>query len=304
MASAIAAPRNGRGTLGVAWGADLFAVRVDNDVLLTEVEATRMGIRLAAQNSRIITLAFGTWAYYSSISSELEYWYFNSDRVFFAAAGTYPCLDWFKAVSFPGTLETVLTVAAIDASGALACNSGRGYDVDFTAYAPQPVHGSYQLGNQLAGLGGSSGATAVLAGLAALYVSLHPDASRTRVMTALISAASPTGGRSPIHGFGAPNALCLVGMLCAAWIEGPNLIQSSGTYQWTLKHTGGSGSFTYQWNDGSTSTSTSRHVIVSPGMSEYMFTVTATVRDTQTGRMFTIDVPVVVRDPYQCPTCF
>lgn len=304
MASVIAAPRNGYGTLGVAWGANLFTVRVDNDVILSNVEATRLGIRLAAQNARIVTMAFGTWAYYTSIAQELEYWYFNSDRILLAAAGTYPCIDWVKTVSFPGTLPTVFTVAAFDETGSLACNSGRGPDVEFAAYTNQPVHGLYYQNYVYNGLSGSSGATAVIAGLTALYLERNPTASRDRVLSVLIAAASPTGARHPYYGYGIPNAVCLMGQLCSAWIEGTNLIQSSGTYTWTIRHSGGSGPFTYQWDNGSTGNTISRHVVVTPGMAEYMFTVTATVRDTQSGRSFTVPVPVVVRDPYGCPTCF
>lgn len=303
MASVVGAPRNGRGTLGVAWGANLFSVRVDNDVILTNVEATRLGIRLAAQNARIVSMAFGTWAYYTSIAQEIEYWYFNSDRIMFAAAGTYPCFDWFKQVSFPGTLSTVLTVAAFDETGSLACNSGRGFEVDFAAYTNQPVHGLYYTASYYHGLSGSSGATAVMAGLAALYLERHPSASRDQVQSALIAAATPTGARHPYFGYGIPNAVCLMGALCSAWVEGPNLIQSSGTYTWTVRHSGGSGSFTYRWDNGATTSSISRSVSVTPGMAEYMFTLSATVRDTQSGRQFTIQVPVVVRDPYGCPTC-
>lgn len=305
MASVVGAPRNGGGTLGVAWGANLVAVRVDNDVILNQVAATREGIRLAATKARIVTLAFGTWAHYSSIAQELEYWYFNTDRIMLAAAGTYPCFDWLKPVSFPGTLQTVWTVAAFDETGGLACNSGRGHDVDFAAFTNQPVHGLWRDAPTYTytGISGSSGATAVMAGLAALYLERNPGASRDRVQAALIAAASPTGWRSPYYGYGVPDAVCLMGVLCAAWVEGPTLIQASGNYTWTIRHSGGSGPFTYQWDTGSKSNSISRYVSVYPGMSEYLLTLTATVRDAQSGRTFTMQVPVVVRDPYGCPTC-
>lgn len=303
MASVVGAPRNGAGTLGVAWGANMYAVRVDNDVILTEVSATREGIRRAAQRARVITMAFGTLAWYSSIAQELEYWYFNSDRVFFAAAGTYPCSEPWKGVVFPGNLMTVLTVAAYDETGGLSCSSGRGSAVDFAAFTNQPVHGLASVGNY-AGLSGSSGATAVMAGLAALYISQHPTASRDQVLTALTLAASPTGYRSPLTGFGVPNAMCLVGQMCTAWIEGPTLIESSGSYDWTGRQAGSQGIVSYSWDTGATTQTVSRQVLVWPGMPEYSFTVTATIRD-NTGRSYTVSKPVVVRDPYgSCPTCY
>ena len=228
MASVIGAPRNGQGMLGVAWGANLYMVRVDDDVVLSEVQATRLGIRRAATAAKIVAMAFGTYAHYTSIAQELEYWYFNQDRVIFAAAGTTNCFDPFHWVTFPGTLPTVITVTAFDETGGLSCSSSRGWQVDFAAVTNQPAQGLSLLGTTLAGFHGSSGATAVMAGMAALYLSRQPWASRSQMLTALTAAASPAGGRNPLWGFGVPNAMCLMGEMCTAWIEGPNLIQQSG----------------------------------------------------------------------------
>ncbi|HEX9563538.1 MAG TPA: S8/S53 family peptidase [Gemmatimonadaceae bacterium] len=304
MASVVGAPRNGWGIMGVAYGADLYAVRVDDDVVLTEVEATRLGIRRAATFARIVTLAFGTPFSYSSISQELSYWYYNSDRVIFAAAGTSPCWEPIKSVTFPGNLSTVITVTAFDGTGSIACNAHRGYEVDFAAYTDQPAQGLDLFGRELAGLSGSSGATAVLAGVTALYVSRNPTATRSQVLSKLIAAASPTGGRSPIWGFGIPNVMCLMGEMCTAWIEGPTLIQTSGLYTWRAYQSGSPGPIAYQWSSGETTQSITRYVSVWPGMQEYLFTLNVTVRDTRNGRTRIDAKPVVVRDPYDCPTCF
>lgn len=304
MASVVAAPRNSAWMLGVAYGADLLAVRVDNDVILNQVSETRMGIRIAATSSRIVTLAFGSPFYYSSIAQELEWWYYNSDVVAFAAAGTSPCWDAFKQVVFPGNLPYVTTVTGFDGTGSLACNAHYGPDVDFAAFTDQPAVGLSSLGHDFAGLSGSSGATAVLAGMAALYFSKNPSASRTQLLSALTVAASPTGGRSPLWGFGVPNALCLMGELCTAWIEGPTLIQTSGMYTWTVYQRSSPGPVTYQWSSGEKTQTISRYISVTPGMPEYLMTLSVTVRDKRNGRTRIDSKPVVVRDPYGCPTCF
>lgn len=304
MASVIAGPRNGWGTLGVAYGADLYTVRVDNDVFLSEVDATRMGIRRAATNARVVTLGFGTTFAYTSIIQELDYWYFNTDRIIFAVAGTSPCWEPVKTVTFPGNLTTVITVTAFDETGSIACNAHRGSQVDFAAYTDQPAEGRAFLYGAMAGLSGSSGATAVMAGITALYLGRNQGASRDEVLTALTASASPTGGRSPLWGFGVPNVLCLMGELCTAWIEGPNLIQSSGTYTWTVRHIRSPGPFSYQWSGGESSQTITRYVPVTPGMQEYSFTLGVTVRDLRSGRTRVDTRPVMVRDPYGCPTCF
>jgi len=304
MASAVAAPRNGRRIVGVAYGADLLAVRVDDDVVLTNVDATRLGIRVAAASARVLTLAFGSPFYYSSIAQELEYWYFNSDVVVFAAAGTSPCWDVFKQVVFPATLPTVLAVTAFDQNGGLACDAHYGPDVDFAAFTNQPVSGLAALGSELAGISGSSGATAVVAGMSALYLSKNPTATRFDLLSALTVSASPTGGRSPLWGFGVPNAMCLMGEMCTAWIEGPSLIQSSGTYTWTAYQRRSPGPITYQWSTGEKAQTISRYVSVTPGTQEYLLNLSVTVRDKRNGRTRIITKPVVVRDPWDCPTCF
>lgn len=304
MASVIGAPRNGFGTLGVAWGADLYTVRVDDDVILTEVDATRLGIRRAAQRTRIVAMAFGTYSYYTAIDQELQYWYFNSDRLIFAAAGTTNCADPWHYVTFPGTLETVITVTAFDETGSIACNSSRGWPVDFAAVSNQPAHGLNIISPDLAGLHGSSGATAVMAGLAAIYLGMVPTATRTQVLGALIYAASPTGGKSPLWGWGVPNALCLVAEMCTAWIEGPNLIEQSGTYVWTARQAASDSPIGYQWASGETTQTVTRDVVVYPGMAEQVMHLSATVRDTRNGRTRTDYRPVLIRSPSGCPLCF
>ena len=88
------------------------------------------------------------------------------------------------------------------------------------------------------------------------------------------------------------------------WIDGPNLIQQSGTYTWKAQQRSSPGPIAYQWSTGQTSQTISRNIVVYPGMPEYAFTVSVTVRDTRNGKTRTISKLVVVRDPYQCPTCF
>lgn len=307
MASVIGSPRNGKAILGVAWAANLHTVRVDDDVYLTNVAATREGIRDAAQHAKIIAMAFGTIGYYQSIADELSYWY-ALDKLFLAAAGTSTCWDPFRgAVTFPGTETTVTTVTALDKSGALACNAHYGPAVDFAGYADQPVSGLGIIGNQLAGFGGSSNGVGVVAGIAALVLSLHPNYTRDDILSMLAYAASPTGYRSNTTGWGAPNALCAVGGLCFVGITGTDLIQTYGTkkYTWSVFQAAAPPSnVTYQWSTGETTQSISRTITVSAGMQEYTLPLSVTVRDNSDGSIRTITKNVLVRDPYNCPTCW
>ncbi|MFN8571239.1 MAG: S8/S53 family peptidase [Gemmatimonadaceae bacterium] len=307
MASVIGSPRNGKAILGVAWAANLYTVRVDDDVYLSNVSATRDGIRWAAQHAKIVAMAFGTIGFYQTISDELSYWYAN-DKLLLAAAGTSACWDPLRnVVTFPGTEPTVTTVTALDQTGAIACNAHYGLAVDFAAYADQPVSGLGRLGNQLAGFAGSSDAVGVLAGLAALALSIHPTYTRDQLLTSLSYAASPTGYRSPFTGWGSPNALCVVDAVCATGISGTDLVQTYGTrtYSWTAWQAAAPpGNISYKWSTGEVTPTISRPLTVTPGMQEYTLTLSVTVRDNSDGSSRTISKNVLVRDPYNCPTCW
>ncbi|MBV6520303.1 MAG: hypothetical protein MNPFHGCM_00408 [Gemmatimonadaceae bacterium] len=307
LASVVAGPRNGKSILGVAWKANLYSVRVDDDVVLTNVAATRLGIRLAAGHAKLIAMAFGTIAYYQSISDELSYWY-ALDKMFVAAAGTSVCFGPQRSiVTFPGSEPTVTTVTGLDRSGAVSCDSHYGPAVDFAAFVDQPVTGVASLGTVPAGFGGSSNAVGVITGLAALELSRNPNQTRSELVTALAYAASPTGLRSNMTGWGSPNAMCVVGGVCAAFIQGTDLIQTYGTrtYSWTAWQAAAPPWLvSYQWNTGQSTPTISRTVTVTPGMQEYTLVLAVTVRDNVDGSTRTVTKNVLVRDPYNCPTCW
>jgi hypothetical protein len=196
MASVIAAPKNGSSIVGVAWGASLYSVRTDTDVFtITDIQAVRDGIRQASDSGvKIASLAFGTVMHYSTIEQEIQWQFYNRDRLYFAAAGTSPCWINSKAVTFPGTLTTVTTVTGLASNGAVDCSAHYGQEVDFAAYVNQPSVGPAS-GLPLLKLGGSSNATAIVTGIAGLVLSKNPTFSRSQILAALTTAASPTGYR-------------------------------------------------------------------------------------------------------------
>lgn len=306
MASIIAGPRNGQNIVGVAWKANLRSVRVDNDVIMAgeagDVENRRLGIRTAAADSRIIAMAWGTMEFqYSSIVDEISYWYYNFGRLFIAAAGTTECA-WYipkNIVAFPANQNSIVTaVTRLDPNGSIGCESHYGIDVDFAAYGNQQAT---DVSNGISGFTGSSNATAVISGLAALAWSQNPGLSRTQVLSGLIYAASPAGGLSNTIGWGVPNALCAVKHMCTAWIEGPSLVEQTGTYTF-LARQAASPSVTYLWSTGATTPSIQRTYSVSPG-TEYNDVLWVTITDPSDGRQRTVNKSVYVRYPYQCPTC-
>ena len=304
MAGVIAAPRNGNLTVGVAWGASLYSVRVDNDVALTNVDATRLGIRRASDvGARIISMAFGTTVTYSSIADEIAWHYYNRDRLFFAAAGTSLCNDSFHDVTFPGSLSTVTTVTALDQSGGIACNAHYGSAVDFAAYADQPTTG-WGSSFTPAGIAGSSNATAILSGIAALIVADRQTSTRNDILVALTTAASLTGFRRNDIGWGVPDAYCAVRGMCLVFVDGVALIETSGSYTFAAQQSNSSGPFSYLWSSGETTQTVQGSITVSSSTQAYVFELVVTITDLSDGSQKTASKYVNVRQPNpDCPSC-
>lgn len=299
MASAIAAPRDGSNIVGVAWGANLLAVRAHENVVigLNDIENIRLGIRRASQSSHIIAMAFGSLHPYSSISDEIDFWYYYYDRLFIGAAGTG--VAWAEVV-FPAQKAEVLAV-----SGVSCPECSYGVQVDLLGHEEQPVSPNISIGEWgLAKSSGSSNATAVVAGIAALVWGVDPARSRSSVMSSLIHSASPTGFKHTSRGWGPPNAWCAVGGFCHLYIDAErNLIEESGHYTFTAYHSGGVGPFSYQWATGETTKSKETYILVSYGTQDYQYEESVTVTDHGTGQSYLSSVWVTVRQPTGCPTC-
>ena len=140
MAGIMAAPRDGQGPIGVAWGANLNSVRHNDDVVVGAFGGdAQQGVRTAAEGSHIIAMAWGTPDLYDNVSDEIRYWAYNSalPRLFVGAAGSQKtCASWadaYRGVLFPALMQEVLAVTAIDTNGALACDAHGGSQVDVAA---------------------------------------------------------------------------------------------------------------------------------------------------------------------------
>lgn len=275
-----------------------------------DVSSTRLGIRGAAQNSKIIVMAFGTpVATYSSIADEISYWYNNYDRLFFAAAGT-SVPD--RSVVFPARLSTVQAVTGFSTSGGVCSECSTGSTVDFAAIEGQPASGAvslFSLNNgdphpDVGSSGKSSNATAILGSIAALTWARNPTATRSWVLSRLINAASPTGAKSSNTGWGSPNAFCAVGGMCTAWADGPSVIEATGTYTFTAGQASSAGPFTYRWSTGETTRSKQRYVQITYATTEYQFRESVTITDQSDGTSYTVGRDVLVRQPSSCSTCW
>lgn len=129
----------------------------------------------------------------------------QKDVVVVAAAGNRGAGN--VQVGAPATIPGVLTVAGLDrAEHASVDASSQGVSIAVSAPAEELVGGLPD--GTYAQWEGSSGATPIVAGVAALIRSKWPDLSAAQVINRIVSTAKDSGapGHDPIYGYGVLNA--------------------------------------------------------------------------------------------------
>jgi serine protease len=222
MAGIMAAPRDGRNVVGIAWGANLYTVKVQDDPFLDpfSVTDTRLGIGYAASVTKLVVMGFGTTNGYSSIEDEIAYWY-NFGRLFIAPSGQFPntCppFECRTGVMFPARLNTVTAATSSNCEECLW-----GPEVDYHGHSGNPTTGAINIGHPDIGSSSqTSGAAAIIGGIAALVWSRYPTWTRSDVLNKL----NICGGIQ-----GAPSAYCAVTDPPPLTIQGPENLQGNGDY--------------------------------------------------------------------------
>ncbi len=129
----------------------------------------------------------------------------QKDVVIVAAAGNR--VGGNVQVGAPATIPGVLTVAGLDRSGAASTDSSsQGISIGVAAPAEKLVGGLP--GGKYAEWAGTSGATPIVSGVAALIRSKWPQMSAEQVINRIVSTAKDAGapGKDPLYGFGVLNA--------------------------------------------------------------------------------------------------
>lgn len=316
MAGVIAAPRDGTGPAGVAWGANLVSVRHNDDVVAFDTWSAMTGIDRSATYSHITAIAWGSHEVMNGIADAIRYWHNYYGRMFIGAAGTQPtCAVWADAISsfpdviFPAELAEVVAVTAIDDQGKIACDVHTGGEVQFVTPYNYPSPGP---GSQVVGIRGSSSSTAVVAGIAALVWSKY-NTNRDDVLNRMRQAASRWGNRSGTHGYGVINAMRAVGGMYNASLSGCTSengcqfhykISGCQDHTYSLSPVGGDGPYTYEngfVNAGSYGVRTVR-LCSDPGRTA-TYNVGGTVRDSDGSGIYR-SISISVTDPdAPCPTC-
>ena len=209
MAGIIAAPRDGRSVGGVAWKSNLISVRQANGVAAVSASDAAGSVRAAAQNgSQVVVMAWESLNWLWQVSDEIEYWHYNRPVLFLGAAGTSGCGDGIldSNVVFPADMPEVVAVTGISyPGGGVPCGIHYRSDVELTAYLSVPSTGQYTA--DVVEMGGSSNATAVMGGIAALVWSKNPGLTRDQLRARLQQSGAYYPSRHSREGYGLVNAL-------------------------------------------------------------------------------------------------
>ena len=155
--------------------------------------------------------------------------------IVFASGNSHPRI---QDVSYPGNLDGIITVGAIDKNGNIQDYSQRGRSMDFVApsggrpgdIVTTDIMGSRgeSLGNYINDFNGTSAACPQVAGVAALILSVKPDLSWTEVAHVLQKTARDLGpkGFDNTFGYGLVNAGAAVQEV-ALQIYGPRNIDKN-----------------------------------------------------------------------------
>ena len=269
IAGLVGAPRNGRSTVGAAYRANIVSIYQADGEHPDAMNAS-MAIDAAAgiYGAKIVVMAWGEMQWYSSIANYIYYYYINQDVLFIGAAGT--CFlgnSWcprMDSAVFPAEMEEVLAVSGANSDGSRPVTMyNYGNKSGVLAYTNLATTGMRM--SQIVTIGGSSGATGVVAGIAALVRARNPSLTNRQVMDRIMKTSGSQCGAPAVWRESMVNASAAVGGPCVQrlradlayyindpWV--PNRINSYSAFvakSYTSGFAaGGSGVYDVQWITG------------------------------------------------------
>jgi type VII secretion-associated serine protease mycosin len=212
MVAALAAGRGqgSSGVIGAAPAASILAISIGFESGNSDTQIAK-AVRWAVDNGADVinmSLTRNTLDWPTSWDDAFLY-AMEHDVVIVAAAGNRG--SGTTQVGAPATMPGVLTVAGLDRAGAASSDaSSQGITIGVSAPAEQLVGavpgGGYVLWD------GTSGATPIVAGIAALVRAAHPELNAANVINRIVATAKDAGktGTDPIYGFGRVDAAAAV----------------------------------------------------------------------------------------------
>ncbi|MBU5437607.1 S8 family serine peptidase [Tissierella sp. MSJ-40] len=192
VAGTIAALNNSVGVVGVAYDAELYAVKVLNSQGSGSLSGIAKGLEWAIQNNmNIINMSLGS----SQPSDILKQWCdlaYNSGILVVAAAGNSGNSSGTgDTVGYPAKYASVMAVASTDSNDRRASTSSTGPTVEISA--PGVSIYSTIPNNRYGNMSGTSMASPHVAGAAALVWKANPSLNNQQLRQRLVSTAKYLG---------------------------------------------------------------------------------------------------------------
>jgi subtilisin family serine protease len=212
----IAAGNNNLGVAGVAYGCMVLPVKVVDSSGFAAYSAVANGIRYAVeQGARVINLSIAGDSPSTVLQSAIDYAWSNNVVVVAAVgnnAGTTP--------QYPAACEHVLAVCATAADDSLCSFSSYGPDVAIAAPGENIWTTQRDLSNPYGPWRGTSFASPIVAGAAALIASANPSLANTQIVSILQSTTDDLGAVGYDSSFGAGRVNAFRAVNAAATMPG------------------------------------------------------------------------------------
>jgi hypothetical protein len=208
VAGILGADHDGRGMFGVAYDARLLPIKIFTDQGAGSTTYADAGLRYAIGRASIVNMSFGTPASYSPRATQDAV---NGGLLLVAAAGNSGAANPEWPARFAKEVWAhgqIIAVGAVDANNRITAFSNRAGDTAaWFLVAPGVNIPSSYLGNRYAAMSGTSMATPVVSGAAAIIKQLWPYLRADQVASILFATATDLGapGIDPIYGRGLVN---------------------------------------------------------------------------------------------------
>ena len=205
---------------GVAYRSNLISYRVTNDVRINsadEINGLGNALTHAGDDPRIhiISISLGDISSSGPVEDGIIYAH-NLGKLIFAAAGTSTSFTNWYGVIFPANMpEAVAVTGVVENSDFTTCDICHdGNEVEFVVYMERALSGNKAPtitrdnvnGEYFGYVGGSSAATAIMAGMAGLVWGNNPNFNKDQIINRLIQNSSNYPNKDSEYGWGAVNA--------------------------------------------------------------------------------------------------
>ena len=200
----VAAGNNSEGVAGVAYGCRVLPVKVADSSGLSSYSTMVQGIRYAVDHgARIINISIAGETASAALQSAVDYAWTNKVLVIAAAGNGGNTLP-----QYPGACDHAVAVAATEPDDSLALFSSRGAFITIAAPGDNIWTTQRDLANPYASWRGTSFASPIVAGVAALVVSANASLANSQVVSILKQTADDLGtaGTDATFGAGRVNA--------------------------------------------------------------------------------------------------